>query len=69
MNYIFHILLSLLSLNFLFIFGLPIPLDHPCIQLGADCYGQTCCSPYICYEETTCIENFNVTNSSLINLI
>lgn len=43
----------------------------PCIQQGNNCYDKVCCKPYICYEETTCIDNSviniakNITNHTL----
>ena len=34
----------------------------PCVSYNESCYYQPCCEPYICYEQTACIERNNITN-------
>ena len=27
----------------------------PCVTFNQNCYNQSCCEPYVCYEQTVCI--------------
>lgn len=47
MNYLFLFLFSL--------FQLSTSLYIPCVTFDQNCYNQSCCEPYICYEQTVCI--------------
>ena len=33
------------------IFQLSTSLYIPCVTFNQNCYNQTCCEPYICYEQ------------------
>lgn len=39
-----------------------LSLVLPCIDYNQNCYGRTCCEPYVCYEETVCI-GMNITQT------
>ncbi len=41
---------------------LSLSVHLPCVTFNENCYYKPCCKPYICYEDTTCISNNNITN-------
>ena len=47
----------MINLIYVFLTTIIEQMSIPCVNYNDNCYSQPCCEPYICYEETVCINN------------
>ena len=50
-------LMSFVIIYLVAMFYVCVGVVIPCIEYEGNCYSSVCCKPYICYEETVCINN------------